>query len=92
MQQTMKQKSGVGDEESIDRFGRPKKKIQSDFMKQLTDLAQQAVEPSPPPPADLPPDETQRQVNHFDFLSLFVFLLFERRLKYHPVHLKEQVD
>lgn len=57
MQATMKQKNVVDEDDTIDRFGRPKKKIQSDFMKQLTDLAQQVPEPSPPP-ADLPTDET----------------------------------
>lgn len=77
MQQTMKQKSGVSDEDSTDRFGRPKKKIQSDFLKQLTGLAQQVVEPSPPSPTDLPADEVQRQVSHSDCLRV-LYLFFSK--------------
>ena len=61
MQATMKKKL-EGDEDAIAaRLEKPKKKTQSDFMKQLTDLAQQVVEPPPQPSS--PDSRTSRRMN-----------------------------
>ncbi|CAF4508243.1 unnamed protein product [Rotaria socialis] len=45
MEATMKKKLDADDDEMIERLEKQKKKNQSDFMKHLTDLAQQAAEP-----------------------------------------------
>ena len=50
MQETMKKKLDVDEEEVPDPFRKLKNKEQSGFMKQLSDLAQQPVAPTPPPP------------------------------------------
>jgi hypothetical protein len=69
MEATMKKKL---DTDEDDRLERQKKKTQSDFMKQLTDLAQQAVEtPSPLPPEPLP-DDTKRQVKFILFILISI--------------------
>jgi hypothetical protein len=72
MQATMKKKL-EGDEDAIAaRLEKPKKKTQSDFMKQLTDLAQKVVEP-PPQPEPEPEQEPEPIVNE---LKRQVNLLF----------------
>lgn len=63
----MKKKLDADDDDLDDRFGKQKKKSQSEFMKQLTDLAQQVVEPTPPPEPLV--DETQGAVS-FLFISI----------------------
>ena len=92
MEATMKKKVGADEDDETERFGKQKKKPQSDFMKQLTDLAQQAVE-LPPEPEPLP-DEIKPQVAltlassflHFFHLSL------SRKRKDLQVHLQQLVD
>lgn len=71
----MKKKLDADDEDMEDRLEKQKKKHQSDFMKQLTDIAQQVVEPTPA--AQLEPFAEETQVNickinrkfyiHFEF-------------------------
>ncbi|CAF4224081.1 unnamed protein product, partial [Rotaria sp. Silwood2] len=55
---TMKKKLATDEEDMDDRLEKQKKKTQSDFMKQLTDLAQQVVEL--PPQAEPVEDETKQ--------------------------------
>jgi len=77
MEATMKKKIDTDEDDVTDRLERQKKKPQSDFMRQLTDLAQQAVEPTPPPSGPEPlPDETKQPVNLilFVFISIILFL------------------
>jgi hypothetical protein len=78
MQATMRKKLDANEEDMADRLEKQqKKKSQSEFMKQLTDLAQQAVEPpSTPQPEPLTTEEAQRQVN-LPFLILISILLFK---------------
>lgn len=89
----MKKKPVTDEEDGSDLLGKQKKKPQSDFMKQLTDLAQQAVEPSPPPPplVEPPADEIQRQVN-----PLYLFhsqnFLPQRKRKDRQVPLEQLAD
>ncbi|CAF0753292.1 unnamed protein product [Rotaria sp. Silwood1] len=70
---TMKKKLATGEEDMDDRLEKQKKKTQSDFMKQLTDLAQQAVEL--PPPAEPAADETKQPVNAQFFNFYFIIIL-----------------
>jgi hypothetical protein len=103
MEATMKTKI-VADEEDeveVERFGRKRKKPQSDFMKQLTEIAQQVVEVPPPPPPPLTPltepvaGEIKRQVNLILFLLisiLFISLSLSRKRKYLQAHLQHLAD
>lgn len=51
MEETTKKKLDIDEEEEVpDPFRKLKKKELSGFMKQLSDLAQQPVTPTPPPP------------------------------------------
>ncbi len=90
------------DEVEVERFGRKRKKPQSDFMKQLTELAQQVVEVPPPPPPPRTPltepvaGEIKRQVNLILFLFLisilFIYLSLSRKRKYLQAHLQHLAD
>ncbi len=72
----MKTKIATDDDEEVQRFGRKTKKPQSDFMKQLTDLAQQVVElpppPTPPTQTETITDEIRRQVNLILYLIISI--------------------
>ncbi|CAF0730534.1 unnamed protein product [Rotaria sordida] len=57
---TMKKKLAADEDDMDDRLEKQKKKTQSDFMKQLTDLAHQVVEPSPPPQEEPVIDESKQ--------------------------------
>ena len=46
MEATMKKKLDADDDEFVERMEKQRKKTQSDFMKHLTDLAQQTFEPT----------------------------------------------
>ena len=61
MEATMKKKLDADEDTSDDHFEKQKKKTQTDFMKHLTDLTQQAVETLPQTEAHL--DETLPPVN-----------------------------
>jgi hypothetical protein len=75
MEATMKKKLDTDEDDVTDRLEKRKKKTQSDFMKQLTDLAQQVVERPPSQPEPVV-DEIKRQVNLilFAFISILFFL------------------
>ncbi|CAF5162755.1 unnamed protein product, partial [Rotaria sp. Silwood1] len=75
---TMKKKLATGEEDMDDRLEKQKKKTQSDFMKQLTDLAQQAVEL--PPPAEPAADETKQPVNapFFNFYFIIILIVYSK--------------
>ncbi len=70
----MKKKLDTDEDDVTDRLEKRKKKTQSDFMKQLTDLAQQVVERPPSQPEPVA-DEIKRQVNLilFAFISILFF-------------------
>ncbi len=69
----MKKRLGVDDDDLSDRLDKQNKKEQSEYMKQLTGLAQQTTESPPKSPSDLEPTATKgkRPVN----LSFFKYLL-----------------
>jgi len=80
MEATMKKKIDANEDDTTDRLEKQKKKPQSDYMKQLTDLAQQVTEQTPPPSQPEPPiDDTKQSVNLilFVFISIIVFCLKE---------------
>lgn len=74
----MKKKIDVDEDGAEIRLEKLKKKNQSDFMKQLTDLAQQVVERPPSQQPELSIDETKPSVNiylsFFNCLSSFFFV------------------
>ena len=76
MEATKKKSVTNEDEEPTNLLDKRKKKPQSDFMKQLTDLAQQVVEPPPPQPTEPLPDEIKRQVKSNRIFYLFFILFF----------------
>ncbi len=68
MEATMKKRIPTAEDDIGERLEKQKKKPQTDYMKQLTELAQQVVEPSPPTPRpssqpEPPVDEIKPQVN-----------------------------
>jgi hypothetical protein len=92
----MKKKLDVDEDATADRLEKHKKKTQSDFMRQLTDLAKQIVEPPPPPPLEAEPfvNEIKRQVN-LSFFQIVLFLnqfFLSRILQDLPLHHNQVVD
>jgi hypothetical protein len=88
MEATMKTKIATDDDEEVQRFGRKTKKPQSDFMKQLTDLAQQVVElpppPTPPTQTETITDEIRRQVNLILYLIIFIRFISLKETEVRP--------
>jgi hypothetical protein len=104
MEATMKKKIVTEDDEEVERFGKRIRKPQSDFMKQLTDIASQVVEPPPPPTPptqkeSAPPtigattaaiEEIKRQVNLILYLIISIrFISLSRKRKYLELHLRQ---
>ena len=75
MQETMKKKVDTTEEEAEDPFKAYNRKRQSEFMKQLSDLAQQPVTPTPQPVVEPIDEEPIRQAVRYRsryFLLTFV--------------------
>ena len=105
MEATMKTKIVTEDDEEVERFGKRVRKPQSEFMKQLTDIASQVVEPPPPPtpPTQTEPaptttigatsaaiEEIKRQVNLICHLVVSIrFVSLSRKRKCLELHLRE---
>jgi len=69
MEATMKKKLDVEDEDAVDnRLEKQQRKKQTDFMKQLTDLAQQVVETTSPLPPLSQPEPVIEEIKQVDFL------------------------
>ena len=100
----MKKKLDTDEESSVNRLEKKKKKPQSDYLRQLTDIAYQAVEPSPSPsrPSELPgesivTEETKQQVNiifiYIYISTFFSFICVKRKqLLDLQVHLQQLVE
>lgn len=73
----MKKKLDADEDDMDDRLEKQKKKTQSDFMKQLTDIAQQAVEiPPPTPQPELVADATKPAVIISISYKSYIFQIF----------------
>lgn len=72
MEATMKKKIDMDEDGAEERLEKQKKKTQSDFMKQLTDLAQQVVERPPSQPPEPILDDTKQQVN-YSFIHSYLY-------------------